>query len=229
MKNLALNGAIIFTYTNNAFKAFLLMALILGSFYAFGPAGAEKAYAAASTYFVDLTGKGCGNNCADFNNFLAKNGISVTTTSNTNSNSTNPNGLNATATTGGNSTSGNGYNNGNNRNGYNVPTYPYQIYTNFPSTDAYYQKTATIGSNTGPYPYNIYNYFENPGPKYDPYTANNGQYVDKYYVYYNGKSAADQLAKYQSSYTPSYNYGSGYNGYGTNYATGGGFIMTSGR
>lgn len=191
--------------------SFIALALVIGGF-----STAGTAEAAATNYVIDLSGKGCGNNCADFQNYLAANGVVISSGSNGNTNTT----VQPTTQSSSNKS---------------ISPYPYQIYTNFPSTDAYYRAMSATSTYNMPqtYPYQVYTYFQNPGPKYDPY-ANNAYtnpaqsaaglsaYPMQYYVYNNGTSAATQLAKYPVAGAT----GSAYN-YGTSGNTG--FVMTSGR
>lgn len=166
---------------------------------------------AQTNYVVDLAGNGCGNNCADFYNYLASQGISVSNGTVNNQNNSSNNGSATGSQIGVGQTGQNGY-----------VQYPYYQYTPFPSTDAYYRtNTSSYGStysnprgtnsiNYVQYPYYQYSYFQNPGSKYDSYLA--GTYPENYYVYY-GKNASDQLAKYQKTNTAS--------------VTGSGFTITS--
>jgi hypothetical protein len=164
---------------------------------AFGISGVEKTEAAEQTsYFVDVTGNGCGNNCADFYKYLATQGISITSTKNQNtstSNSTsNNNGTTTRATSTTQSTT---------RPATSYVQYPYQIYTPFASTttantNGYTSATGTI--NYIQYPYYSYAYFQNPTPKVD--SAASGQYPESVYVYH-GKDATEQMNKYKKTYT----------------------------
>lgn len=180
-----------------------------------------QSVSAQTNYVVDLAGNGCGNNCADFYNYLASQGISISNTTTNNQNNSSNNG----------STTGGQISNGQiGQTGY--VQYPYYQYTPFPSTDAYYRNnTSSYGStysnsrgansiNYVQYPYYQYSYFQNPAPKYDSYLA--GTYPENYYVYY-GKSASDQLAKYQK---PSISNTSG-SGFSTTNSSGSGFTITS--
>lgn len=156
---------------------------------AFGFAGINKAEAAASSsYIVDITGQGCGNNCAAFYQYLASQGISVTSTTN---NNTSNNGS-STATTTPNTNPSNG-----------ISPYPYYTYKNFASTDAYYKATTSPMYNYVQYPTTTYAYYQNPGSKYDSYLA--GEYPERFYVYY-GQDAAKQLSKYKKASTPASSY-----------------------
>ncbi len=132
--------------------------------------GAAKAEAASTTYIIDTTGQGCGNQCAELYRYLAQINANNNTGTSTNGTGT------STATT------------------TQPQQYPYQIYKNFSSTDDYYRSVASSSSKTGPYPYQMFSYFQNPAPKYDPYLT--GQHPEQFYTYY-GKSASAQLAKYQ--------------------------------
>lgn len=172
----------------------------------FGTHGVKTAEAATqSSYFVDITGNGCGNNCADFYKYLATQGISVSNTSNNTSNSTsNNNGSTARST----STASTPNSNPNTaRPSSNYVQYPYQIYTPFTAADlnrpasstntnGYNSATGTI--NYVQYPYYMYSYFQDPTSKYDSYLS--GQYPESTYIYY-GKDATEQLNKYKKSST----------------------------
>lgn len=150
---------------------------------------------AQSTYFVDVTGNGCGNNCADFSRFLTSNGISVTSTNNRNTSTSNTSNNNSTSTSATTTppttrptTPSTGY-----------VQYPYYQYTNFPSTDAYYRASTTKASTSYvQYPYYTYEYFQNPTSKQDSYLS--GQYPESNYIYY-GKDATEQMNKYKKTYT----------------------------
>ena len=171
--------------------------------------GVQEA-SAQTNYVVDLSGNGCGNNCADFYNYLANQGVTI---SNGNSN------------TQGNPVLTN--------SGTNSSQYPNYQYTPFPTTDAYYRNnTSAYGTTYGgnrtnagsgtynyvQYPYYQYAYFKDPTPTYDSYLA--GTYPERFYVYY-GKSASDQLSKYQKPFTQ-VNVGTNTGGTST-----GGFTITS--
>jgi len=164
-------------------------AFILAIGFLFGVTGVAKVDAQAqSTYFVDITGNGCGNNCADFYRYLTANGISVTSTNNQNT-----------------STSNTSNNNGSTTSSTTQPTtpttsyvqYPYYQYTNFPSTDAYYRASTTKTTSYVQYPYYQYAYFQNPASQYDSYLS--GQYPESNYIYY-GKDATEQMNKYKKTY-----------------------------
>ncbi len=167
-------------------------AFILAIGFLFGVTGVAKVDAQAqSTYFVDITGNGCGNNCSDFYRYLTANGISVTSTNNQNTSTSNNNGSTtsgtSTATTTQPTTPSTSY-----------VQYPYYQYTNFPSTDAYYRASTTKTTSYVQYPYYQYAYFQNPAAKYDSYLA--GQYPESNYIYY-GKDATEQMNKYKKTYT----------------------------
>lgn len=168
-------------------------AFILAIGFLFGVTGVAKVDAQAqSTYFVDITGNGCGNNCSDFYRYLTANGISVTSTNNQNTSTSNNNGSTTSSTSTPSTTR---------------PTtpstsyvqYPYYDYVNFASTNAYYKATSTKTTSYVQYPYYTFAYFENPAPKYDSYLS--GQYPESHYVYY-GKDATEQMNKYKKTYTP---------------------------
>lgn len=171
--------------------------------FTFGFVGVMKADAATqSTYFVDVTGNGCGNNCADFYKYLATQGITVSNTNTTNTSNTTNGSTTRTTSTSGNVPVG--------QNGQ-VPStsyvqYPYQVYTPFGSNST---TTGSNGSTNGnnsqmgtinyvQYPYYAYTYFQNPTPKYDSYLS--GQYQDSAYIYY-GKDATQQMNTYKKTYT----------------------------
>ncbi|MBP6974845.1 MAG: hypothetical protein KBB54_02775 [Candidatus Pacebacteria bacterium] len=188
-----------------------------------GTAGMEKVEAAGeSTYFVDITGNGCGNNCADFYRYLTANGISVTSTNNQNTSTSNTSNTNNGSTTTATST-----------RPTTAPTastsipnyvqYPYQVYTNFPSTDAYRKATSTNSTNYVPYPYYGYSYFQNPAPKYDPATS--GQYPEQVYIYH-GTDATAQMNKYKKTYVP-VSSTNGYSSNGLSASRDSGFTITS--
>ncbi len=167
-------------------------AFILAIGFLFGVTGITKVDAQAqSTYFVDITGNGCGNNCADFYRYLTANGISVTNTNNRNTSTSNNNGSTtsgtSTATTTRPTTPSTSY-----------VQYPYYQYTNFPSTDAYYRASTTRTTSYVQYPYYTYAYFQNPASKPDSYLS--GQYPESNYIYY-GKDANEQMNKYKKTYT----------------------------
>lgn len=214
----------ILSITPTIFTAMFAIALV------FGLVGTAKVEAAnQSTYVVDVTGNGCGNNCAAFYNYLAANGISVSSNNSNTSNSSN-NGVPVT-----------------NKSSTSVPVgqngkapstsyvqYPYQVYTPFSSNGGTSGNTnggTTTGSNGTTmgtinyvqYPYYAYQYFQNPAPKYDSYLS--GQYPESNYVYY-GKDATEQMNKYKKTYTST----TSANSYLTNSAGsngGSGFTITS--
>ncbi len=218
------------------------VAIVFAIAFTFGFVGVTKADAQAtnqSTYFVDLTGNGCGNNCADFQNFLISNGIYTTSTNNQNTSTSNNNGTTSTSTNTGTGTTTATSTRSNSGGIPNYVQYPYQVYTNFASTDAYYRTQAaasnvyggTSSNSTGyvQYPYYGYTYFENPASKYDSYLT--GSYPEYNYVYYN-KDATEQMNKYKKTYTSQSSntgYGAGYNtsGYGSNNSGNSGFTITS--
>lgn len=197
-------------------KIIVNSAFILAIGFLFGITGVAKVDAQAqSTYFVDITGNGCGNNCADFYRYLTANGISVTSTNNQNTSTSNNNGSTTTGTSTINT-------NRPNPSANNIQ-YPNYQYTNFPSTDAYNRaNSSTI--NYVQYPYYTYAYFQNPAAKPDAYLA--GQYPEYYYVSY-GKDATEQMNKYKRTYTST----SSTNRYNSSTAgsmnTGSGFTITS--
>lgn len=190
----------------------------------FGLVGTSTVDAATqSTYFVDVTGNGCGNNCADFYKYLASNGISVTSTTNSNTSNSTNNG----STTGYTSTNGVPVGQNGKAPSTSYVQYPYQVYT--PFTGAGATNGTTNGSTTGnngttmgtinyvQYPYYAYQYFQDPTPKYDSYLS--GQYPESAYIYY-GKDATEQMSKYKKTYTASSS--------ATPYSTSGsGFTITS--
>ena len=201
----------------------IALALVL----TFGFFGVMKADAATqSTYFVDITGNGCGNNCADFYRYLAGQGITVSNTNNTNtSNTTNGSTTNTTSTP------------GSVANPTSYVQYPYQVYTPFGSTAT---SGSTMGNNSQmgtinyvQYPYYAYTYFQNPASKYDSYLS--GQYPESTYIYY-GKDATQQMNTYKKTYTATgFGSTSGFTMTNSslpgnyNYPTGSGFTLTSVR
>lgn len=193
-----------------------------------------------STYIVDLTGQGCGNNCADFYQFLSSNGISLSS-SNSTGNGTNINTNTGTGTrpvtaTGTSTRPGS----------YQYVNYPYQVYTYFPTTNlggnsingvnnmygsnAGFTQTSgtpgpynsgystgttgTYGTNYTLYPYQTYTYYQNPSQKYDSYSA--GQYPDPVYTYY-GTSANGQVNKQKVNEFNPYTYAATQNQYASQY------------
>lgn len=171
------------SYSTSVLKATLFLAIAFGLS---GTVGIQKVDA-ASNYFVDLTGgNGCGNNCADFQNFLASNGISISSSTGGNSTNTNTNGGNTNSSSG-------------SATGTSASPYPYQTYTNFPSTNAFYQKIADYNKNYVAMPTQTYSYYQDPSSK--PDSAASGQYPESYYVYY-GKDASTQMSKYSKTYKP---------------------------
>lgn len=165
-------------------KIIVNSAFILAIGFLFGMTGATRVDAQAqSTYFVDITGNGCGNNCADFYRYLTANGISVTSTNNQNTSNN------------GSTTSGAGTSPIPSANNIQYPNYQY---TNFPSTNAYYGASTSGTINYVQYPYYTYAYFQNPASKPDAYLA--GQYPEYNYIYY-GKDATEQMNKYKRTYT----------------------------
>ncbi|MCF7864975.1 MAG: hypothetical protein K9M11_00515 [Candidatus Pacebacteria bacterium] len=128
MKNIVKITSKILSITPTALATMFAIALV------FGLVGTTQVEAAAqSTYFVDITGNGCGNNCSDFYKYLTANGISVGTNNTNTSNYTN-NGA---------STSNAGYSVPVGQNGKvpssNYTQFPYQIYTPFASANTNYQ------------------------------------------------------------------------------------------
>ena len=180
------------TMKNTSITSILKVTLFLAI--AFGLGGTidiQKTEAATSSnYFVDLTGgNGCGSNCTDFQNFLAANGITTTSSTGGNSSNTNTNGGNTTGTG---ATTGSA-------TGTSASPYPYQTYTNFPSTDAFYQKVADYNKNYTGMPTQTYSYYQDPSSK--PDSAISGQYPESFYVYY-GSDATTQMNKYAKTYKP---------------------------
>jgi hypothetical protein len=169
----------------------------------FGLVGTAKVEAAAqSTYFVDVTGNGCGNNCSDFYNFLAGKGISVTSTNNTNTSNSTNNGSTTSKT----STSTTPVGQNGRAPSTSYVQYPYQVYTPFTTAGSTNGSTTTGNNGTAmgtinyvQYPYYAYQYFQNPSPKYDSYLS--GQYPEYTYIYH-GKDATEQMNKYKKTYTP---------------------------
>ena len=195
------------SHSTSILKATLFLAIAFGLS---GSVGIQKTEAATSSnYFVDLTGgNGCGNNCTDFQNFLAANGITTTSSTGGNSSNTNTNGGNTTGT-------------GTIASGTSASPYPYQTYTNFPSTNAFYQKIADYNKNYVSMPAQTYSYYQDPSAK--PDSAASGQYPESYYVYY-GTDATTQMGKYTKTYKPTV---SANNTNSTNGSSNSGFTITS--
>jgi hypothetical protein len=220
---------------------------------AFGLVGVSKADAATtttttpgqSTYYVDVAGNGCGNNCADFYNYLAARGISVGT-NNSNTSNSSYNGVPTGSSNGTNSMNSAPVGQNGKAPSTSYVQYPYQVYTPFASAatnsngangsgSAYgttgansygangYSTNGTSGSGTQmgtinyvQYPYYAYNYFQDPSSKPDSYLS--GTYSDPAYVYY-GKDAATQMSKYKKASTPASSNANG--------SSGSGFTITS--
>ena len=180
------------SYSTSVLKATLFLAIAFGLS---GTVGIQKTEA-ATNYFVDLTGgNGCGNNCADFQNFLSANGVTISSSTGGNSSNTNTNG---------------GSTNGSSTSGTSASPYPYQTYTNFPSTNAFYQKVADYNKNYVSMPAQTYSYYQDPSSK--PDSAAFGQYPESFYVYY-GIDSSKQMNKYAKTYKPAastYNTNSAY-------------------
>jgi hypothetical protein len=156
---------------------------IFALFIAFSLIGVTQAH--AETYLVNLDGStGCGQYCNQLNQYLG--------TQNTNNNS------NSTSTSG---------TNGTGQQTQDSTNYPYQVYKNFPSTDAYYkssQGTSGNGYNYVQYPYPMYNYFQNPNPNPSTSTSN-GQYQSyptPIYNYYGKTSSVNYNQAPRTKTTP---------------------------
>lgn len=176
-------------YINITSKIAKVSTFALAIVLALGVSASNTAIAQSSTYIVDLNGNGCGNNCSDFYQYLAANGISVTSSTTNNTNSTTNNG----------STSANTGNGNTVPNTSSASPYPYYTYTNFASTNSYYKATSSPILSVPQYPTTSYSYYQNPAAKYDSYLA--GDYPDTHYIYY-GKDATEQMAKYKKTYVP---------------------------
>lgn len=227
MKNINNIASKIASHIPTALAAMFAVAMV------FGLAGTSTADAAAtttgqSTYFVDVTGNGCGNNCADFYNYLAARGISVGTgTGNVNASYSTNNGVPVGSTNGTNSMSNVPVGQNGKAPSTSYVQYPYQVYTPFAAAAAGTgAKTNSSGTNASgnqmgtinyvQYPYYAYNYFQDPASKPDSYLA--GTYPESSYIYY-GKDASTQMSKYKKTYTATSS--------GSNGSSGSGFTITS--
>lgn len=178
---------------------------------------------AGTTYVLDLTGNGCGGQCAQLQEYL--NSLN-TGNSNSNNNSTSTNGTSTSTstTTSTTSTSTSGTYNP----GYTYTPAPNLQYNYSPSTLSYYKNSQT-GAGTGTAPgavsavgkYPAYTYFRNPADSYYGSQTQN-PYPPQQYVYYGsaGAMTPSQVAARGPSYAPSYpntaygNQYSSYNPYG---------------
>jgi hypothetical protein len=137
-----------------------------------------------STYIVDLTGNGCGADCAEFYQYLISNGISLTTTNNQNTNVSVPINTNTASSTNTSNSIATTTVQSNTASSTYVP-YQYYQYVTPPSTSTgsssyvpyqYYQYATPQSTNIAPstyVPYQEYVYFQKPTSKSALNTSSN--------------------------------------------------------
>ena len=162
--------------THTITKTVVTAGMTLSIAFMFGISGLSQAIAQTdSTYVLDLTGNGCGNNCSDFYQYLNQNGVSVSSVKNQNTSTSSTNG--------------------------NTNTVPAN--TNAPASSAT-RSTASNSTGYVQYPYYSYVYFQNPASATSTRdTYNYVQYPEQVYVYY-GKDVAEQMKPYSRARTSSY-------------------------